>query len=63
MQQPVEGWCGARLNIQRMYANRTIDVVITLGQGFNVGSIVSTDTDAQKVPDSALASGIECGIQ
>ncbi|MNE36453.1 hypothetical protein D3C80_1302630 [compost metagenome] len=63
LQQPVERRRGARLDIQRMHADRTVDVVITLGQGFDVGGIVGADTDTQKVPDAALASRIKCGIQ
>jgi hypothetical protein len=46
-----------------MYADRAIDVVITLSQGFDIGGVVDADTDTQKVPDSALPGRVECSIQ
>jgi hypothetical protein len=46
-----------------VHTDRAIDVVITLGQGFDVGRVIGTDADAQKMPDPALASGIESSIQ
>jgi hypothetical protein len=46
-----------------MHADRTVHVVITLGQGFYVGGVVNTDANAQKVPYSALTGRIECSIQ
>jgi hypothetical protein len=46
-----------------MHADRAIDVVITLGQGFDIGGVVDADTDTQKVPDSALTGGLKGSIQ
>jgi hypothetical protein len=46
-----------------MHADRTIDIVIALGQGFDVGGVVGTDTDTQEVPYPALAGRIERSIQ
>ena len=63
VQQPIQRRRRTRLHIQRMHADRTVDVVITLGQGFDVGGVVDADADAQKVPYPALAGRIECGIQ
>jgi hypothetical protein len=63
MQQPIQRWRSARLHVQRVHANRTVDIVITLGQGFDVGGVVDTDADTQKVPDSTLAGRVERGIQ
>jgi hypothetical protein len=46
-----------------MHADGTIDIVVSLGQGFDVSRIVGADTNTQKVPDSTLAGRIEGGIQ
>jgi hypothetical protein len=46
-----------------MHADRTVDVVITFSQGFDVGGVIDTDADAQKVPYPALTGRIECSIQ
>jgi hypothetical protein len=46
-----------------MHANRAVDVVITLGQGFDIGGVVGADTDAQKVAYPALTGRVEGGIQ
>ena len=53
----------ARLHVERMHADRAIDVAITLSQGFDISSIIGTHADAQKVPDPACARCVECGIQ
>ena len=55
--------CRARLYIQRMYTDGTIDIVVTIGQGFDVGGVVGADADAQEVPDVALPGRIQRGIQ
>src|SRR3546814_5594177 len=36
------------LNIQRMNADRTVDIFIAFGQGFDVGSVVSADTRSEE---------------
>jgi len=46
-----------------MHANRTVDIVVTLGQGFDVGGILDADADTQKVPNPTQTGRIECGIQ
>jgi hypothetical protein len=46
-----------------MHADRTIDIVVALGQGFDIGRVVSTDADTQKVAYPTLAGRIEGGIQ
>jgi hypothetical protein len=46
-----------------MHADRAVDVVITLGQGFDIGGIVGTDADTQKVTYPALTGCIESSIQ
>ena len=46
-----------------MHADRTIDIVITLSQGFDVGGVIGTHADAQEVPYSALTGRIQCSIQ
>jgi hypothetical protein len=46
-----------------MHANRAIDVLITLSQGFDIGGIVGTDADTQKVPYPALTGSIESSVQ
>jgi hypothetical protein len=46
-----------------MHADRTIDIVVTLGQGFDIGRVVSADADTQEVPYPTLAGRIQGGIQ
>jgi hypothetical protein len=46
-----------------MHANRTIDIVVTFGQGFDVGGVIGADANAQKVPYPALTGRIECSVQ
>jgi hypothetical protein len=46
-----------------MHADRAVDVVIPLGQGFDIGGVVDADTDTQKVPYPALTGRLEGGIQ
>jgi hypothetical protein len=41
-----------------VHTDRAIDVVIALGQGLDVGSVVGTDADAQEMPDPTLAGCI-----
>ncbi|MNS47960.1 hypothetical protein D3C72_805120 [compost metagenome] len=63
LQQPVQRRRGTGLYIQRVHAHRAVDVVITFGQGFDVGRVVRADTDTQKVPYPALPGGIQGSIQ
>jgi hypothetical protein len=63
VQQPIQRRRSARLHIERMHANRTINVVITLSQGFDVSGVVRTHADTQEVPYSAPTGRIQCGIQ
>ncbi len=63
MQQPVQCRRRARLHIQWVHTDRAIDVVIALGQGLDVGSVVGTHADAQEMPDPTLAGRIKCSIQ
>ncbi len=63
LQQPVQRRRGTRLHIQRVYAHRAVDVVITFGQGLDVGRVVRGDTDTQKVPYPALPGCIKGSIQ
>ena len=63
VQQPVQRRRRTRLHIQRVHADRAIDIVIALGQGFDVGRVVGADTDAQEVPYPTLAGRIQGGIQ
>jgi hypothetical protein len=51
------------LHVQRVHAHRAVHVVIFLGQGFDVGSVVDADADTQKVPYPALSGGIKGGIE
>jgi hypothetical protein len=46
-----------------MHAHRTIDIVITFGQGFNVRGVVDADADTQKVTDPAFPGRIKRGIE
>ena len=46
-----------------MHANRTVDVVVTFGQGFDVGGVLDADADTQKVPYPAQTGRIKCSIQ
>jgi hypothetical protein len=46
-----------------MHADRAIDIVVALGQCFDIGCVVGADTDAQEVPYPAFAGRIEGGIQ
>ena len=62
-QQPVERRSGVGLDVQRVHADRTIDIGITLGQGLHVSRIVDTHADAQEVPDPALTRRVERRIQ
>ena len=46
-----------------MDANRAVHVVVTIGQGFDVGGVVGADADAQEVPDPALTSRFQGGVE
>jgi hypothetical protein len=46
-----------------MHANRAVDVVITLGQRFDISRVIDADADTQKVPNPALTSGIQSCVQ
>jgi hypothetical protein len=39
-----------------MHANRAVDVVITLGQRFDISRVIDADADTQKVPNPALTA-------
>src|SRR3546814_19935557 len=52
-----------RLHIQRVHAHRAVDIVITFGQGLDVGRVVRADTDTQKVPYPTLPGSLQGSIQ
>ncbi|MCY1399052.1 hypothetical protein D9M71_141010 [compost metagenome] len=63
LQQPVQRRRGPRLHIQRVHAHRAVDIVITFGQGLDVGRVVRADTDTQKVPYPTLPGSFQGSIQ
>lgn len=46
-----------------MHANRTIDVGVTLGQGFYRGGVIGANANAQEMADTTGAGGVQRGIQ
>ena len=51
------------MHVQRVHAHRTVHIGITLGQGFDIGRVVSADANAQKMPHPAITRRLQGGVQ
>ncbi|MCY1447561.1 hypothetical protein D9M71_641900 [compost metagenome] len=62
-QQPVEHRLAARLEIQRVHADRAIHVVVGFCQTAHRRGVVGTHADAQEAADAAAACRRQRGVQ
>jgi len=51
------------LDIQRVHADRTVDVGIAFGQGFYISRILGADADTEEVPDATLTRSVKGRIK